>query len=213
MEIHKLNRFTTLPVLLDLLQRKKLVLLDPDKWDDRNDAEILLEYKRRMGLGKLFALCFSHGDETVHHWKTFSDGSSGCCIEFDARKLGCIFERTRNLRYGKVEYRKLSEVEREPIRTERIPFVKRWPYRCEDEFRIIWEGEHEGDCFEIDIPIDSINRITISQRMPQRIFDSIKEYLMDGFADPESRISRSTLYQNKRWINSFKNSETSAARV
>lgn len=34
MEIHKLNRFTTLPVLLDLLQRKKLVLLDPDKWDE-----------------------------------------------------------------------------------------------------------------------------------------------------------------------------------
>ena len=33
-------------VLLDLLRRKKLVLLSPDKWEDRNDGEIISEYKK-----------------------------------------------------------------------------------------------------------------------------------------------------------------------
>lgn len=85
-KIIRLKRFTTLPVLLDFLQRKKLVLLDPKLWDDRNDSEIILEYKKRKELKNLFAVCFTHGDETVHHWKTFSDGPSGCVIEFDAKK-------------------------------------------------------------------------------------------------------------------------------
>jgi hypothetical protein len=86
-ELKKLNRFTTLPVLLDLLKRKRLVLLNPATWEDKNDSEILKEYKRRKNLPNLFALCFSYGDETIHHWKTFADGISGCCIEFDAPKL------------------------------------------------------------------------------------------------------------------------------
>ncbi len=48
--ISKLNRYTTLPVLLDLLQRKKLTLLNPEFWEEKNDSEIILEYKRRKYL-------------------------------------------------------------------------------------------------------------------------------------------------------------------
>ena len=39
----RLNRYTTLPVLLDMLKRKRLVLLDPASREDKNDSEILLE--------------------------------------------------------------------------------------------------------------------------------------------------------------------------
>ena len=68
-KIQKLNRFTTLPILLDLLERKKLTLLNPILWEDKNDSEIILEYKKRKNIKNLFALCFSHNDETIHHWK------------------------------------------------------------------------------------------------------------------------------------------------
>jgi len=91
--ITRLNRFTTLPVLLDFLERKKLVLLDPKSWDDKNDTEVILAYKEKKGIEKLFALCFTHDYETIHHWKTFANGSSGCCIEFDADKLIQIFKK------------------------------------------------------------------------------------------------------------------------
>jgi hypothetical protein len=207
--IKKLNRFTTLPVLLDLLQRKKLTLLDPKLWDDRNDSEVILEYKARKKIKNLFAVCLSCGDETVHHWKTFSNGNSGCVIEFNAPKLFKIINKIENLRHKRVVYKKLSEIEDKntQLDIEQMPFTKRWPYRCEEEYRIIVETNSKETFFEIDIPLDIINKITISQQMPEPIYATIKSYLKDLNGTAESRISRSTLYENKRWINRFKKTE------
>lgn len=205
-KITKLNRFTTLPVLLDLLQRRKLTLLDPKLWDDRNDSEVILEYKKRKKLKNLFAVCLSCGDETVHHWKTFSHGISGCLIEFDAPKLFAILDKIPNLRHKKVTYKKLSEIEdkKATIDIDQIPFTKRWPYRCEEEYRIIVESTGSETFYEIDIPLEIIRRITISQQMPEPIYATIKNYLKDLKGNPDSRINRPTLYENKRWINRFK---------
>jgi hypothetical protein len=75
---NKLNRFTTLPVLLDMLRRKRLVFSDPKYWEDKNDLELLAIYKKAKGKKSLFALCFLMEDETIHHWKAFAAGSSGC---------------------------------------------------------------------------------------------------------------------------------------
>jgi hypothetical protein len=204
--ILKLNRFTTFPILLDLLQRKKLTLLNPTSWEDRNDAEIILEYKKRKGIKNIFALCLTHEDETVHHWKTFSNGSSGCIIEFDVEKLFAIIDNIPTLTHGPVEYRKLADIEKRDtvIDIDKIPFTKRWPYRCEAEYRIIVSTEGKEKFFEIDITLDIIKRITISQQMPHEIFTTIKKYLQELKGNPENRISRSTLYENKRWISRFK---------
>lgn len=203
--IKRLNRFTTLPVLLDLLQRKKLTLLNPASWEDKNDSEIILAYKKRKGIKSLFALCFSYNDETIHHWKTYSNGSSGCVIQFDAPRLFEILDKVPSLRHGKVEYRKLHDIEKkdEKIDADKIPFTKRWAYRCEEEYRVIVETDEQKDFFDIDIPLDIINKITISQQMPKQVFNTIKSYLRDVRGDPESRVHRSTLYENKRWINRF----------
>ena len=205
-KIKKLNRFTTLPVLLDLLERKKLTLLDPKLWDDTNDSEVILAYKEKKGIKNLFAVCLAHGDETVHHWKTFSDGTSGCLIEFDAEKLFDIIDKIPGLRHDKISYRKLLQIEKRDtiIDIDKMPFTKRWPYRCEEEYRIIVENNTEDTFFEIDITLDIIRRITISQHMPQPIYNTIKNYLRGLRGDPSSRINRSTLYENKRWINRFK---------
>ena len=201
--ITRLNRFTTLPVLLDFLERKKLVLLDPKSWDDKNDTEVILAYKEKKGIEKLFALCFTHDYETIHHWKTFANGSSGCCIEFDADKLIQIFKKAK-LRHGIVEYKKIKEATPNSFKLNQMPFIKRKPYECEQEYRIIWEGDTDANVFELDVPLDTINKITISQQMPEQVFITIKNLLKKTFDDPEKRISRSTIYENKRWINSFK---------
>lgn len=202
--IKKLNRFTTLPVLLDLLQRKKLTLLNPELWDDKNDSAVILAYKEKKKITNLFAVCLSHGDETVHHWKTFADGTSGCVIEFDGPKLLHIVDHIAGIRHAKVSYRKLAQIESKDtvIDVDKMPFTKRWPYRCETEYRIIYETNKEDTFFEIDIPLDIIRRITISQRMPEPIYNTIKSYLKDfGGA---KKVNRSTLYENKRWIKRFK---------
>lgn len=207
MNIKRLNRYTTLPVLLDLLERKKLVLLDPKSWEDKNDSEVLLEYKKRKSINKLFVLCFSYGQETIHHWKSYSNGISGCCVEFDAKALRKIFKKIEHLRYGIVKYKKVKDVEAKSIPLDEMPFTKRWPYRCEEEFRIIWEGKTKSEFYEIPIELNVIKKITISQQMPKQVFITIRNYLKTAFKDPEKRINRSTLYENKRWINSFKRSD------
>ena len=200
----KLNRYTTLPVLLDMLKRKRLVLLDPSSWEDKNDSEIILEYKKRKRVRKLFALCFSYGDETIHHWKTFADGTSGCCVQFDSDQLIDLLNHTRGIRYGKVEYKKLKDLKDEAIDIEEIPFTKRWPYRCEEEFRIIWAGRTDQTSYEIPFDLRMIMKVTISQRMPKQVYETIRDYLREVFRRPEQRINRSTLYQNRIWINKFK---------
>lgn len=203
-DMKHLNRYTTLPVLLDMLKRKCLVLLDPESWEDKNDSEILMVYKKRKRIQRLFALCFSQGDETIHHWRTFADGTSGCCVEFDPQKLIDLLKTIEGARYGTVTYRKLKDLKNGTIDVEDIPFTKRWPYRCEEEFRVIWEGRTTNDCYEIPFNLRIINKITISQRMPDQVYETIREYLRDAFNHPEKRINRSTLYHNRVWIEKFK---------
>lgn len=201
--VNKLNRYTSLPVLLDLLHRKKLVLLDPRSWEDRNDSELVLEYARRRNVDKVFVVCFSYGNETIHHWRTYASGISGCCIQFDAEKLLGNLGRDKAFRHGKVVYRKLADVERGRIPLSQIPFTKRWPYRVEEEYRILWEGNTSETKIEIDIDLSSIRKVTISQHMPHQVYASIKRILNDDRGRIE-RVNRSTLYENFRWIRSFR---------
>lgn len=203
-QIKRLNRFTTLPVLLDMLKRKKLVLLDPASWEDKNDSEILLEYKKRNNIQTLHALCLSHGDETIHHWKTYSNGISGCCIEFDAKKIIQLLETRNGIRFDAVEYKKIKDLNDDSIDIKRIPFTKRWPYRCEEEFRIIWEGKSDTPCYEIDFDLQMINKVTISQHMPDQVYSTIREYLKSAFKNPDKIINRSTIYHNSIWIGKFR---------
>lgn len=202
-EIKRLNRFTTLPILLDFLERKKLVLLDPKSWDDKNDTEVILSYKKKKKIKNLFALCFTWDYETIHHWKTFASGSAGCCIEFDANKLIAIFEKN-NLKHGIIHYKKIKELKPMQFDLDDMPFFKRSPYACEQEYRVIWEGNDDISCFEIDVPLETISRITISQHMPRPVFETIKALLKTSFKDPDKKINMSTVYENKRWINYFK---------
>jgi hypothetical protein len=89
------------------------------------------------------------------------------------------------------------------IPVEDMPFIKRWPYRCEEEFRVIWEGKSEQAFFEIEIDLSMINKVTINQRMPKQVYDTIRDYLHEAFDDPDQRISHFTLYENARWLKKF----------
>jgi hypothetical protein len=200
----KLNRYTSLPILLDLLKRKKLVLLDPKTWEDKNDSQIILEYKRRKKIRNFFAICFSTDDETIHGWKNYASGISGCLIEFDKEKLLNSFIGIKGIRKGNVHYKKVTDVEENSIEVDDIPFIKRYPYRIETEFRILWEGRTDEEKIEFDISLNSINKITISQNMPKDVYNTIVSLLREDFKDPEKRINRSTLFENQRWIKAFK---------
>lgn len=200
----KLNRFTTLPLLIDLLEHEKLVLIEPTTWDDKNDTLLIETYKKKANIDKLFVMCFTYKAETIHHWKTFANGNSGCCIEFDMKKLITVFERVPQLKHGFVKYPLIKSVDEFSIDIADIPFTKRYPYKLENEYRIIWEGKSEDSFFEIPISIDSIRKITFAQQMPESIFHSLKRMLESRYPLLKDKINHSTIYENMEWVKKFK---------
>jgi hypothetical protein len=200
-----LSRYTTLPVLLDILERRSLTLLSPETWADRNDREVMLDYKARRNLTCLLALCFSMGDETIHHWSAFASGSAGCRIDFHMPTLVSTIADKNGIRHGKVIYKKINKLRAGDLANEKRPFIKRWPYRIEQEYRIIFESSDKADAAHKELPVsismDCIRSITLNQETPESVFKSIKAQLG---VKSEKRISRSTLFENKTWIKKFK---------
>ena len=54
----KLNRFTTLPIALDVLAQKRITLLSADTWEDRNDAYYLERYQQDLKFRSVLAIVF-----------------------------------------------------------------------------------------------------------------------------------------------------------
>lgn len=70
MNTEYLRRYTDLTSLMYLLHKRKITLLDPASWDDKNDSHYLTLYKEKRKLRSVLALCFS---------RRTSDTISGVC--------------------------------------------------------------------------------------------------------------------------------------
>ncbi len=196
-EIKKLNRFTTIPFLIDLLHRKKLTLLDPSSWEDYNDRKTLEMYKQRVGAKSIYALCLTEG-ETIHHWNAFANGTNGCCIEFSPQKLFSTLENIEGMSHGKTEYVQLRNLG--SFDTSRLPYYKRHAFQPEKEYRIIATSTAaQKPVFETDIDLSVIRRITISSKVPETVFRSLKQVLRQVSPEFKGRIYHSTLFDNKTW--------------
>lgn len=132
-----IRRYTNLAATLRVLRNKCLTLLSPATWDDRNDAFFLSEYKRQTGAQSVLALCFAEAAETYHHWRVFSHGSDGACIEFEKPKLEEALGRDARITLRSVTYKTIPDALAEGVDAEELPFVKRYAYRDEIEFRAI----------------------------------------------------------------------------
>lgn len=194
-----LSRFTTLPVLVDILQMQHLVLLDPKTWEDRNDAYYIERYKEQRDLKTVLALCFSTKAETFHHWKVFSSGSSGIRIEFKAEEL-IASAKGQGIKCRSVMYKLIKDVESPTPNLADWPFLKRKPYADEGEYRFLHENlTSVEESKAIEIRLSYIRRISMSPWMPKAVAASVID-LLRRIPDCNSfEISRSTLLENSRW--------------
>ena len=203
---NKLNRFTTLPFLIELLKTKKLVLLNPKTWEDHNDTDILLDYKEKENIPGLLALCFTDQSETIHHWKAFSSGESGCCIEFDKTRLLDHLSKDKRIEHKKVNYPTI--INSSTVKRHDIPFTKRLPYKCEEEYRIVMKHEKNVIFHAVDIELDFITKITLSPNLPKLTFDTIENVLKTIMNGYDITINHSSLFQNSEWIDGFRRRTT-----
>jgi hypothetical protein len=196
-----IRRYTSIASVIDTLRRKELPLLDPQSWDDRNDRYFMSLYKESKSLAGLYGLCAATCSETYHHWRVFTDAADGACIEIKRLPLEARLDQIEGVRYGKIDYLKLEEVERLGVSDrERLPFVKRHGFQPEDEYRIIAETSvAQRPAIPIELPISLINRVYINPWLPRSIADSLKSTLQEIPGCSKLTISKSYLIDSGRW--------------
>ncbi len=195
-----LNRYTSLPIALDMLAKKHITLLSPDTWEDRNDAYYLERYRDERKLRTVLAICFSLRGETFHHWRIFSHGSSGVCVEFDKEKLLKSIPGDKAYRHGNVAYKWISELEKKKPDLETWPSLKRKPFKDEREYRIIFESKTESlRAKPVPIDLSTINKVALSPWLPDAVSKSVMAIMkkIDGCAALD--VSRSSLIDNAGW--------------
>jgi hypothetical protein len=195
-----LRRYTDLPALIYLLSERKITLLDPQAWDDSNDSYYLGLYEKKKNLKRVLAVCFTQTRETYQHWRVFAGGSSGACIRFRRRQLIDAMNSRYSLKAKSVRYLTLLEIRRIQMKTEDLPFLKRYPFGQEKEFRIIYESQsEEREKLDIPIPLSCIHRITLSPWMHPSIFGHVKRTIKSIQGCDTLNVVRSTLIGNQQW--------------
>lgn len=199
-----LRRYTSLPSLIHILITKKITLLSPETWDDKNDVHYLNVYKNKKQLSTLLALCFTETNETYHHWKVFSHGSGGVRIDFSKGNLLGYFA-SKEYKCGNVEYGLVKEqkerAEQGGLQIDDLPFTKRWSYADEKEFRIIYESQDESQ-EEIGVDIDlnkCIKEIVLSPWLHGSLFENVNTLLKGIEGCDRLTINRSTITSHEKW--------------
>lgn len=196
-----IRRYTTISATLDILRRKALPLLNPDSWDDRNDRYFMNLYKQSKEIEGLYALCAARCSETYHHWRIFTGGADGACLELRRKPLEAALDALPNVRYGEVEYMILDRVEElTPADVDRLPFVKRHGFTAEEEYRIILETDHfQRAAVSIELPIALIGRIYLNPWLPRPIAESIIETIHSIPGCEGLSVQHSQLIESGRW--------------
>lgn len=199
---NKLFRYTNLAAAIHLLRSRQLTLLSYSFWDDHNDRLYMDHYKTERGLTSLLALCFTMQDERYHHWSVFAPRMDGVRLHF---KVGAFVSAMRaypGVRMDSVDYKRFEDMEVGSVDRDDLPFIKRYPYQDEKEWRIIWSGH--GPVVEakpFDIPLQAISQITLSPWLPPTLFESMRDTIKSIDGCSRIPIKRSTLIKSDRWAN------------
>lgn len=195
-----LRRYTDLPALLHVLRTKQLTLLDPKTWDDKNDSHFMSLYKEKKKLKTVLALCFSQSPETYHHWRVFSHGPSGVCVVFDRVRLLEDLQAEPGIQTGHMEYLTLPKAKARSFRTDELPFLKRYGYKPENEFRVIYTSTSKDiPALPVSIRIASIRSVSLSPWMHATLSDSTVKAIREITDCKDLSVSRSTLISNEQW--------------
>jgi hypothetical protein len=181
-----------------MLLHKRITLLSPDNWEDKNDAYYLRQYKKKMKYKTVLACCFSTCPETFHHWKVFASGPSGVCIEFDKAKLLDAVYEVEGIASRKVEYLLIKENVKRNVRD--WPFLKRNAFHDEREFRIIYkDADVKKEFLSIPIELSCINKITVNPWVHKSLADSTITAIRKLLPSSRIIVHPSNLIENELW--------------
>jgi hypothetical protein len=196
-----IRRYLSLSAVIDTLRRRKLALLNPRNWDDLNDQLFMQLYKETKGLSSLYAMCASVRHETYYHWRVFTPGHEGACLELYRDPLEAALRESDSTRFQEVQYVTLPQVARLSTKDfENLPFFKRKGFGAEEEYRVIaWSEEPQTPALEFDIQLSWVRRIEINPWMPKPLFQSVKDTIKAIHGCDSIEFRQSTLIDNQQW--------------
>jgi len=201
----KVYRYSNIAYIIDALARGEMVLLDPSSWEDKNDSQYIDLYRQYREVAGVFASCCTLSRETFHHWYIFGGSSAGAFIEYDRAELEACLEGLKSgghkLRYKPVKYLTLENVEKSTASLKNFPFLKRFGFQSEKEYRVIVETDDETmTSYPIPIPIDVIRRIVINPWLPKSVVSSLRERIRSIPGCDRLSVDHSRLIKSDRWI-------------
>lgn len=195
-----LRRYTELPYVIDYLHTEELALLNPARWDDLNDSFYTEEYARQSDFKSVYALCLADCAETYHHWRVFSHGSGGACIQFKRQEFIDAISKEKGLRSKGVTYKTIKELRSNKPLLDELPFLKRYAFQNEGEFRLFYATTKKGPAIHrISVPRSCIDRVILSPWLTDVVAKRVKETLKSIPGCSKVKIYRSTLVENEDW--------------
>lgn len=195
-----LRRYTSLPALIDVLVRQQITLLSYRNWVDGNDRRALQIYQETLNYGFVGAMCLTQAAETFHHWQIFAPGDAGACIVFDRRRFESAVVGKAHLLAGPVEYVQLNQVgalDAEDI--HRLPFIKRYGFRDEREYRLLGYSVEERAALPLPITRDMIRYVVMSPFAHANLVASTTAALRGLPGWEELSVRHSSLTDNQTW--------------
>lgn len=197
--VQLLRRYTDLASALDIVKHRRVTLLPPSTWDDRNDRLTMDTYRTLKGYKTLLALCMSTRVETYHHWKVSAPGPTGVCIYFNRRGLTQAM-RQPNMRMRAVKYLTIAKLRDNAPQAALLPFLKRSAFSDEGEYRFVYSSRHDEDGLKT-VPIDLavIERVSLSPWMPPTLAETIIGIIGELAPEAKFDVFQSKLIDNRSW--------------
>lgn len=216
--------FRIIPIhrLLECFQKKQLILVPPQKWDDPFE-NLLLSAKVTLANGetgitqpiwdKVYGQCWTLHKETDAMWRIYSANKNGAKIKSTPRKLLEALKASDpqfadiHCYIGKVEYIErqkdlvstLKDIDLFNINGSGIAeslMYKRYEFKHEKEVRLIYIGQSKDiHPFAID-PNTIFDEVIFDPRMDAELYEAYKAAVKaKGFTN---RIDQSVLYRLPR---------------
>ena len=204
-----LHHYTKITFLLHLLSRRKVTLVNPLNWPDKNEVSTFEAYMKKEHVTSIYALSLTSAKETAHHWNSFASGIDGCRISFRKDSLEKYVRENNSLKLEKIRYINRGGLKRalnsEEITSRSYPFIKRDLFRHEEEYRLIFsDSKTQNKLNHLEIDLDIISSITINAIMDREVFESIKRILKIVSNNTSIQIRQSNLLEDCHWGKLFK---------
>jgi len=194
-------RYTHLASALDILLRRRLTLMSPARWSDQNDVAFIKAYKAAARKRTVRALCFTGVRDLSLHWNEFAPGTDGVRLEIVAADVRAEASRHPGVKFDRVDYRTIREIQQLEIRTDRLPFTKRIPYQGEQELRLIYSSDQEmSDPFELPLHPTSIKHIVLGPRTHEALVAALQQVIHGIEGCAHIQVYKTTLQLNKKWV-------------